>query len=96
MAQSERVLSGRCAMAESSEVIYEAVEQRINVLAARTDYPCRHLVIMGGVLINSDFDAGSFCSVRRLIRIDLATRHEEDWLPALLQEGPRLHAPRSQ
>jgi len=96
MTQRERVLSGRCAMAESTEVIYEAVEQRIDVLAARTDYRCRYLVIMGGVLINSDFDVGSFCSARRLIRIDLATRHEEDWLPALLQEGPGLHAPRPQ
>ena len=79
-------------MAESTEVIYEAIEQRIDVLAARTEYPCRHLIIMGGVLINSDYDAGSFCSFRRLMHIDLLTRREEDWLPALLREDSVLHA----
>ena len=86
LAQRERILSARCAMAESTEVMYEAIEKRINVLAACTEYPCRHLIIMGGVLINSDHDAGSFCSFRRLTHIDRVTRRAEDWLPALLRE----------
>lgn len=93
--QRERILSARCAMAESTEIMYTAIERRIDVLAARTTYPCRHLVIMGGVLINSDYDAGSFCSFRRLIHVDLGTRQEEDWLPALLREARVLQSLRS-
>jgi hypothetical protein len=92
LAQRERILSARCAMAESTEVMYEAIEERIDVLASRTEYRCRHLIIMGAVLINSDYDAGSFCSFRRLVHIDLATRGTEDWLPALLREKAALTA----
>jgi len=94
--QRERILSSRCAMAESTEVVYGAIEQRIDVLAARTTYPCRHLVIMGGVLINSDHDVGSFCCFRRLIHVDLETRQEEDWLPELLRAEPASQSLHSQ
>jgi Limiting CO2-inducible proteins B/C beta carbonyic anhydrases len=82
-----RILAARCAVAESTEVMYDAIQARIDVLAARTQYPCRHVVIMGGVLINSDFDAGSFCCFRRLTHIDQATGARDDWLPALLGGG---------
>ena len=70
--------------------MYAAIEERIDVLASRTEYPCRHLVIMGGVLINSDYDVGSFCSFRRLICIDMKTGQREDWLDELLRSAARL------
>src|SRR5438552_8633040 len=41
----DRIASARCAMAESTEIMYAAIEQRINLLASRTKYPCRYLVI---------------------------------------------------
>jgi hypothetical protein len=37
---------------------------------------------MGGVLINSDHHAGSFCSFRASRARDVATGGSEDWLPA--------------
>ena len=79
-----RIAAARCAVAEATELMYGAIETRIDALAARTSYPCRHLVIMGGVLINSDFDAGSFCCFRRLVHVDQTTGRRDDWLPALL------------
>src|SRR5437879_6507476 len=79
----DRIASARCAMAESTEVMYSAIEQRIDVLASRTQYPCRYLIIMGGVLINSDYDVGSFCSFRRLVCVDLTTGRRENWLDEL-------------
>jgi Limiting CO2-inducible proteins B/C beta carbonyic anhydrases len=79
-----RIAAARCAIAEATEVMYGAIEARIDALAARTSYPCRHLVIMGGVLINSDFDVGAFCCFRRLVHVDQRTGHRDDWLPALL------------
>jgi len=89
-AHRDRIASARCAMDESTEVMYSAIEKRIDILAARTEYPCRYLVIMGGVLINSDYDVGSFCSFRRLVCIDLTTGRREDWLDELLDSAARL------
>ena len=86
----DRIAKARCAVAESTEVMYTAIEERIDVLASRTEYPCRYLVVMGGVLINSDYDVGSFCSFRRLICIDMATGQHEDWLDELLRSAARL------
>jgi hypothetical protein len=80
----DRIASARCAVAESTEVMYAAIEERIDVLVSRTKYPCRYLVIMGGVLINSDHDVGSFCSLRRLICIDMAAERRVDWLDEFL------------
>ena len=80
----ERIGGARCAIAEATEIMYDAIEARIDALVARTTYPCRHVVIMGGVLINSDFDAGSFCCFRRLVHVDQVSGKREDWLPALL------------
>jgi len=77
-------ISERCAVAATTEVMYDAIEARIDALASRPTYPCRHLVIIGGVLINSDFDVGSFCCFRRLIYIDQENSRCADWLPALL------------
>lgn len=90
LAQRDRIAAARCAMDESTEVMYTAIEKRIDTLASRTEYPCRYLVIMGGVLINSDHDVGSFCSFRRLVCIDLTTGRREDWLDELLGIAARL------
>jgi hypothetical protein len=86
----ERIASARCAVAESTEVMYAAIEERIDALVARTSYPCRYLVITGGILINSDYDVGSFCALRRLIRIDTATGRKVDWLDEFLDAAAHL------
>jgi hypothetical protein len=80
----ERILRARCAIAESTEVMSVAIERRIDLLVSRTEFPCRHVIIMGGVLVNSDYDVGSFCSFRRLVHIDRARARRHNWLPALL------------
>ena len=89
LAHRDRIAGARCAMDESTEIMYAAIEKRIDVLALRTEFPCRYLVIMGGVLINSDHDVGSFCSFRRLVCIDLTTGQREDWLDELLDAAAR-------
>jgi len=86
----DRIARARCAVAESTEVMYAAIEERIDVLVSRTKYPCRYVVIMGGVLINSDFDVGSFCSLRRLLCVDTETGRRVDWLDEFLDTSTRL------
>lgn len=83
----ERVLAAEDRIFAATEVIHEAITERIDLLASRTRYPCRHLVLMGGILINSDHDVGSFCEARRLVCVDLATGAREDWLPDLQKDA---------
>lgn len=77
---SERVLSAKTPILEATNVIYEAIEERIDLLASRTKYPCKHLFLMGGVFINGDHDVGSFCDTRRAVHVDLETGARRDLL----------------
>ena len=59
------------------------------LLAARTEYPCRRLILVGAILINADHDVGSFAEVRRLHCVDLPGRQRTDLLPEFMaQDGP--------
>jgi Limiting CO2-inducible proteins B/C beta carbonyic anhydrases len=81
----DRILGAPNRIVEATDVIYEAIERRIDLLASRTKYPCRHLVIMGGVFINGDHDIGSFCDARRLVHVNTATGERTDWYAKLGQ-----------
>jgi hypothetical protein len=52
--------------------MYEAIETRIDLLAAKTSYRCRYLILMGAILINAKKETGSFAEVRRLVAVNLA------------------------
>lgn len=69
----DRILNASSPMLEATEVFYEAGEVRIDLLASRTKYPCRHLVLMGGIFINGGHEVGAFCDLRRFVHIDLET-----------------------
>jgi len=45
---------------------------------------------MGGVLVNSDYDVGSFCSLRRLICVDMASGRRVNWQDEFLDTSARL------
>jgi len=59
---------------EATEVMYEAINKRINVLVSKTNYPCKYVVLIGAVFINGDKDMGSFCSYKRFEYINLQTK----------------------
>lgn len=42
-------------------------------------------LLMGGILINSDHDAGSFCAPRRFVWVDQTQERSEDLLPELMR-----------
>jgi hypothetical protein len=64
-------------------VMYEAITERINLLAEKTEYPCQCLILMGGILINGDHDMGSFNSCQRFDVIDLATKEVKNLISEL-------------
>lgn len=81
----DRILRAPNRIVTATEVIYEGIEQRIDLLASRTKYRCKHLVIMGGILINGDYDVGSCVDVRRFVHVDTRTGSRTDWTSLLTE-----------
>lgn len=73
-AQKDRILSAETPLYEATEVIYEAIDRRINELVEKTKYNCKYVILIGAILINSDTDMGSFTHAKRFDVIDLATK----------------------
>jgi hypothetical protein len=71
--QKDRILNAKNQLFEATEVIYEAIDERINQLVEKTSYKCSYVILIGAILINSDSDMGSFTSTKRFDTIDLKT-----------------------
>lgn len=84
LASAPRILGAASPLMEATEVIGEAITARIDILAARTTYKARYLILSGAVLINGDPDMGSFTAPRRLLVKDLRTGTTEDLLAACM------------
>jgi hypothetical protein len=78
--RQDRIRQAAIPMMEATEVMYEAITERIDLLAEKTSYPCRHLILMGGILVNGDHDVGSFNCCRRFDVIDLESRATRNML----------------
>lgn len=76
--EKERVLNAKTPLFEATEVIYEAIDKRINELVDKTKYNCKFVILLGAILINSDSDMGSFTEVRRFDVIDLITKTRQN------------------
>lgn len=76
--QQERVLTAKTPLFEATEVIYEAIDNRINELVEKTNYNCKYVILVGAILINSDSDVGSFTELRRFDVIDLKTKTRQN------------------
>ena len=72
--QEDRILTASNPLLEATAVMYEAINERINILVSKTEYPCKYLILMGGILINGDHDMGSFNACQRFEIIDLRSR----------------------
>ncbi len=67
----ERILLANIPLKEATEVIYEAIDNRIEELVAGTKYNCKYLILFGAIHINSDTNIGSFNEMRKFVVIDL-------------------------
>jgi len=68
-----RILNASNQLFEATEVMYEAIDSRIEVLVRQTHYPCKYIILVGAVFINGDQDMGSFCQYKKFDYIDLDT-----------------------
>jgi hypothetical protein len=71
LSQKDRIINAPTQLFEATEVIYEAIDKRINELIEKTDYHCRYIILMGAILINSDSDMGSFTQIKKFEILDL-------------------------
>lgn len=78
--KKERILSAEIPLMEATEVIYEAIRDRIEVLVAGAKYHCKYLILSGAIHINSDTDMGSFNESRHFEVINLKTSERTDFL----------------
>ena len=78
--RKERVSKAKEPLFEATEVIYEAIDSRINELVEKTNFNCKYVILVGAVLINSDSDMGSFTEVKRFDIIDLTTNKRTEKL----------------
>ena len=83
--QKDRILNAEIPLHEATEVIYEAIDDRIQELVAATKYNCKYVILVGAILINSDSDMGSFSSAKRFEIIDLKTGNKQNLLNILNQ-----------
>ena len=83
--QEDRILTSSNPLLEATAVMYEAINERINLLVSKTEYPCNYVILMGGILINGDHDMGSFCDPRRLDFVDLETKTSTSLLEEFLR-----------
>lgn len=83
--EKERILNAKIPVYEVTEIIYESIDKRIQELIAATKYNCKYLILIGGILINSDSDIGSFSSTKRFDVIDLKTGRRENLIETINQ-----------
>ncbi|HTJ52298.1 MAG TPA: hypothetical protein VL443_22710 [Cyclobacteriaceae bacterium] len=78
--EKDRILKASIPLFEATEVIYEAIDKRINELVEQTRYNCKYIILIGSILINSDSDMGSYTATKRFEVIDLATNTRRDFI----------------
>ncbi|ADQ16654.1 hypothetical protein Lbys_0913 [Leadbetterella byssophila DSM 17132] len=71
LSQKQRILRADHPLFEATEVMYEAIDDRIEVLVKATHYPCKYLLLVGGIFINGDKEMGSYCQYKKFDCIDI-------------------------
>jgi hypothetical protein len=62
---SHRIQSSNNKLVEATEVIFEASGAMIDELVAKTDFMGKYMFVIGAMIINSDWQEGSFLELRR-------------------------------
>ncbi|WP_343616940.1 hypothetical protein [Flavobacterium sp.] len=81
--QKDKILNAEIPLYETTEIIYESIDKRIEELVSATQYNCRYIILVGAVLINSDSDIGSFSSAKKFDVIHLKNGKRENLLPLI-------------
>ncbi|WP_027384690.1 hypothetical protein [Epilithonimonas caeni] len=83
--QKNRIMTAENQIFEATEVMYEAIDDRIEVLVRETNYPCKYVILVGAIFINGDKDMGSFCQYKKFEYIDLETKERRSLMDEYYQ-----------
>ncbi|MDP9956567.1 hypothetical protein J2X97_002226 [Epilithonimonas hungarica] len=83
--QKNRIMTAENQIFEATEVMYEAIDDRIEVLVQETNYPCKYVILVGAIFINGDKDMGSFCQYKKFEYIDLETKERRSLMDEYYQ-----------
>lgn len=78
----DRILQSENQIFEATEVMYEAIDDRIEVLVKETHYPCKYVLLAGAVFINGDKEMGSFCQYKKFDCLNLETGERKSLMKA--------------
>lgn len=78
--EEDRIKSSSNQIFEATEVMYEAIDKRIELLVEQTKFPCKYVILVGAIYINGDEDMGSFFNFKKIDCIDMETKQRVDLL----------------
>lgn len=86
--QKSRIINAEIPIFEATEVIFEAIDKRINELVELTNYNCKYVILVGAILINSDKDmGGAYTSTKRFDIINQKENTRESLLNLFLSKA---------
>ena len=71
--EKERVLSSETPIKEATEVIFENSGELISRLIKKTSFSGKYIFVVGAIIINTDWQYGSFLELRRFEEWDIQT-----------------------
>lgn len=78
--EESRIKSAENPIHEATNIMYEAIDERIAELVSKTHYPCKYVILIGAIFINGDKDMGSFCTYNRFDIINLSNLDRQNVL----------------
>jgi hypothetical protein len=70
----KRIAAAANQILEGTEVIYEASEQFMDQLVQKTAFTGKYIFVIGAIIINSDWEQGSFLELRKFHCLDAPTK----------------------
>jgi hypothetical protein len=86
LAHEDRIKKAQFPIREATEVMYEAIDQRINALVAQTKFHGKYLILAGGIFINGDGKENSFGVYKRYDVVKLEDHSRVDMLKVFEKE----------
>jgi hypothetical protein len=68
-----RIKNATSHLKEATEVIFEAIDERIRLLVSKTKFSSRYVILYGVIIINSEAEYGAYCEVRNIDILDTET-----------------------
>lgn len=74
-----RIKSADYPLLEAAEVMYEVIDNRMQLLSSKTEYQCRYVILAGGIQINDRESNESHFIFKRFDCVEVLTKTKIDW-----------------